>query len=371
MRKNLLVGISLLAAASLLAGCCLVKPEPAVETPEATKVPFRVGMVTDLGGIDDKSFNATAWKGCQDAQAELGIEAQYLESQQQTDYAPNITQFLDQDYNMIVTVGWMLSADTYTFAKENPDVPFAIVDFGWAPGMWDEATNPRLDNVRGLIFSTDQAAFLAGYLAAGMSQTGKVGTWGGIPIPTVTIFMVGFQAGVEYYNQQHGTAVEVLGWDTATGQGTFINNFESTDDGRRVTEDLISEGADVILPVAGPAGLGAGAAIMENPGVMLIGVDADWCVSADEYCSATLTSVMKNMDVAVLEAVRMAHEGAFEGGTNYVGTLDNNGVAIAPFHEFEDKVPAELATELDTIKAGIIGGTIDTGWEGYLAAQSQ
>jgi basic membrane protein A len=364
MRKLLLASASLLIVATLVVACA---PKPAASPAAA---PFRAGMITDVGGIDDKSFNATAWKGLQDAQAELGVEAQYLESQQQTDYAPNITQFLDQDYDMLITVGWMLAADTYTFAQENPDVPFAIVDYGFAPGMWEDA-NPPLDNIRGLVFRTDEAAFMAGYLAAGMSQTGKVGTWGGVPIPTVTIFMIGFQAGVEYYNLRHDTNVEVLGWNTATAQGTFINNFESTDDGRRVSEDLISEGADVILPVAGPAGLGAGAAILENPGVMLIGVDADWCFSAEEYCSVTLTSVMKNMDLAVLDAVRMAYEDNFEGGVNYVGTLENNGVAIAPFHEFEDAVPADLVTELEAVKAGIIDDTLDTGWESFLAGQSQ
>ena len=336
MRKWLITVTSLLVIATVLAACA----------PAPTEEAFLAGMVTDVGGIDDKSFNATSWHGMELAEQELGIEVAYLESQQQTDYAVNITQFLDQDYDVIITVGFLLGEDTATFAEQNPDTSFAIVDYAY---------DPSIDNVLGLTFATDEAAFMAGYLAAGMTQSGKVGVFGGIEIPPVTIFMVGFQSGVEYYNTQHGTDVEVL------GMSTFVGNFESTDDGRRVAEDLIAEGVDIIMPVAGPVGLGTAAAIMDNPGTMLIGVDTDWCVSAEEYCSVTLTSVLKNMDVAVLEVIRGVHEGTFAGGT-YVGTLDNDGVGIADFHEFADDVPAELAAELEEIRQGIIDGTIDTGW---------
>ncbi len=350
MRKWILTIGSLMVLTTLLVACGGGTPTPTA---------YRVGMVTDVGGIDDRSFNATAWHGMELARDELGVEVQYLESQQQTDYAVNLQQFIDQDYDMIVTVGFLLGDDTATFAQNNPDVNFAIVDYSY---------DPAIPNVLGLTFSTDQAAFLAGYLAAAMSQTGIVGTWGGIPIPPVTIFMVGFESGVNYYNEQHGANVRVLGWSTATGEGLFINNFESTDDGRRAAEDLISEGADVIMPVAGPAGLGTAAAIMENPGTMLIGVDTDWCVSAPDYCSVTLTSVLKNMDIAVRDAIALALNGNFAGGT-YLGTLENGGVGIAPYHEFESRVPAAIVAELETIKAGIIDGSIDTGWAAFLSSQ--
>jgi len=352
MRKWLLACISLLTVVTLLAACGPQPTEaPPEEAPEeveeeAPAEAFKAGMVTDVGGIDDKSFNATSWHGMEMAEEELGVEVAYLESQQQTDYAVNITQFLDQDYDMIVTVGFLLGEDTATFAEQNPDTSFAIVDFAY---------DPPLDNVLGLTFATDEAAFLAGYAAAGMTKTGKVGTFGGIEIPPVTIFMVGFQGGVDYYNEVHGTDVEVLGMDL------FVGNFESTDDGRRAGEDLIAEGADIVMPVAGPVGLGTAAAVQENPGTMLIGVDTDWCVSAAEYCDVTLTSVLKNMDVAVFDAIKRAQEGTFEGGT-YVGTLDNDGVGIAPFNEFEDDVPDDLKAELDEVKQGVIAGTISTGW---------
>ncbi|MGD2177642.1 MAG: ABC transporter substrate-binding protein [Anaerolineae bacterium] len=356
MRRFVLTMLSLLTVLTLLAACgpapTEAPPEEATEPPaaEPTEPPeeevFKAGMVTDVGGIDDKSFNATSWAGMEMAEEELGVEVAYLESQQQTDYAANITQFLDQDYDMIVTVGFLLGDDTATFAEQNPDTDFAIVDFAY---------DPVIPNVLGLTFATDEAAFLAGYLAAGMSETGKVGTFGGIEIPPVTIFMVGFEGGVEYYNEQHGTDVEVLGTEL------FVGNFESTDDGRRAGEDLIAEGADIIMPVAGPVGIGTAAAVKENPGTMLIWVDTDGCVSQPEACDVTLTSVMKNMHVAVDAAIEQSFEGTFEGGF-YVGTLDNGGVGIAPFHEFEDEVPADLKAELDEIRTGLIAGDISTGW---------
>ena len=177
MNKKPFIWLALLIIASLALSACAA---PAEDT-------FKAGMVTDLGGVDDRSFNATSWAGMERAADELGVEVQYLESQQQTDYAVNITQFIDQEYDLIVTVGFLLGEDTAAFAEENPDVNFAIVDFAY---------DPAYDNVLGLTFATDEAAFLAGYAAAGMTQTGKVGTFGGIEIPTVTIFMVGFQGGV-------------------------------------------------------------------------------------------------------------------------------------------------------------------------------
>jgi|GEM_PF-106955 len=368
MRKFVLVTLSLLTVLSMLVACGPQATEAPTEAPteppaaeEPTEAPpeeeegFQVGMVTDVGGIDDKSFNQTSWAGMQMAEEELGVTVDYLESQQQTDYAPNITQFLEQDYNEIVTVGFLLAQDTYTFASENPDTKFAIVDFGWGPGFWDEEENPRIDNLQGLLFSTDQAAFLAGYLAAGMTETGAVGTFGGLEIPTVTIFMDAYAAGVEYYNEQNGTDVQVLGTDL------FVGNFESTEDGRRVGEDLISEGADIIMPVAGPVGLGTGAAVQANPGTKLIGVDTDWYVSAPEYSDVVLTSVEKQMDVAVFTSIQQAYNDNFQGGSNFVGTLANDGVRISPFHEFEDEVPQDLKDQLDEVRQGIIDGQIDTG----------
>jgi basic membrane protein A len=314
-------------------------------------------MVTDMGGIDDKSFNAVSWQGVQRAIDELGVEGSYLESQQQTDYATNITQYLNQGANLIVTVGFLLAADTKTFAEQNPDANFAIVD--------EVSSAP---NVYGLTFATDEAGFMAGYAAAAATQTGKVAAFGGINIPTVSIFMVGFEAGVNYYNEQKGTEVEVLGWSTAENNGVFVGNFESTDDGRRVAEEFMAEGADIIMPVAGPVGLGTAQAVKEAGNAWVIGVDTDWTVSAEEYKDVVFTSVMKRIDNAVFDAVSMVVDPEFAGfdGANYVGTLENNGVDIAGIAE--GTVPEETAAELEAIRAGIIAGEINTGWADYLAS---
>ena len=318
-----------------------------------------VGMITDLGGIDDKSFNATAYAGVEKAVAELGVEGKYLESTQQSDYAKNIQQFLDEDADLIVTVGFLMGVDTATAAKANPETNFTIVDYAY-PDCFDPAEEGKscgsateLPNVLGLTFATDQASFLAGYAAAASTKTGKVATWGGINIPPVAAFMIGFEAGVNYYNEQKGTNVEVLGWNTAAAEGSFIGNFDSLDDGRSVTESLVQEGADIVMPVAGPAGLGGAAYCAEAGSCMVIGVDTDWTVSASEYSDVILTSVLKNMNVAVFEAIKAQSEGTFKGGL-YSGTLANNGVGLADVAGASD----ELKAELDAVKQGLIDGTI-------------
>jgi basic membrane protein A len=321
---------------------------------------FKVGQVTDLGGIDDKSFNAGAYAGITKAVADLGIEGKYLESTQQSDYAKNIQQYIDENTDLIITVGFLLGVDTATAAKANPDTKFAIVDYSYPDCFGDPAdegktcgSTTELANVLGLTFSTDQAAFLAGYAAAASTQTGKVATFGGINIPPVTIFMKGFEAGVSYYNQNMGTAVEVLGWNTAANEGSFTGNFDSLDDGRSFAESFVQEGADIVMPVAGPVGLGSAAYCKETGSCKIIGVDVDWTVSASEYTDVILTSVLKNVNVAVYDATKAAVDGTFKGGA-YVGTLANGGVGLAAV----SGASADLTAALDKLKADIISGAV-------------
>lgn len=360
--KKLYTLMALILLASMLITACGTAPT-AAPSGGGTGAKIKVGEVTDLGGVDDKSFNASAWKGVQDAISQLGVDGKYLESKDQSDYAKNIQQYLTEKDDLIITVGFLLGVDTATAAKANPNTNFAIVDysypdcFGSAVEGKDCGSATELKNVRGLTFQTDQAAFLAGYVAAAMSQSGKVGTFGGLPIPTVTIFMKGFEAGVKYYNQQNGKSVQVLGWDTAKNDGLFTNNFSSTDDGRKFAESLMQEGADIIMPVAGPVGLGSAAVCKETGKCTIIGVDTDMYVSAPEYKEVVLTSVMKKIDVAVFSTIKDVVDGKFTGGTkNY--TIADGGVDIAPFHDFDSKVPADVKTQLDAAKKALIDGSL-------------
>ncbi|HSJ47086.1 MAG TPA: BMP family ABC transporter substrate-binding protein [Euzebyales bacterium] len=321
---------------------------------------FSACQVTDTGGIDDRSFNQTAYKGLQDAETELGVDISVLESESDADFEPNINTFIEQGCDLIVTVGFLLGEATQAAAEANPDTPFAIVDFDFFDA---EATEDvTIDNVRELTFATDQAAFLAGYLAAGMTETGTVGTYGGLNIPTVTIFMNGFLAGVRHHNAEKGTDVQVIGWDGS--DGLFTGNFESQEDGRQLTEQLLQRDADIIMPVAGPVGLGTAAALEDAGEGSLIWVDTDGYESAPQFSSLMLTSVMKNMDVAVFDSIEAAVNDSFEGG-KYVGTLENEGVAIAPYHDFDTEVPEELKSEIDELREGIIAGDISVSPDDY------
>jgi basic membrane protein A and related proteins len=308
-------------------------------------------MVTDTGGIDDKSFNASAWAGIQDAAKEQSnVEPKYVASSAEADYEPNLTQFVNQKCNFILAVGGLMGDATKKVATANPNQQFGIVDSSIAGAT----------NVFPMQFDTAQAAFQAGYLAAGYSKTGKVATYGGLPIPPVTIFMDGFADGVAYYNQQKGKNVQVLGWDKAKQNGSFAQSFTDQAKGKSISDTFVAQGADVILPVAGGTGLGTAAAAQQSGGkYSVIWVDQDGCNSAAQYCSAFLSTVVKNIKDAVKEAVVKGAKGEkLDASAGFVGTLANNGVSLADFHDFASKVPAELKTELDQVKQDIISGKI-------------
>lgn len=367
--KTTMRAIAAVAAMTLFATACSDAPDETAEPTETgTDAPdptdteteaadFLACQVTDTGGIDDRSFNQTAFKGIEDAEADLGVEGQVLESQSEADFVPHINEFISQGCDIIVTVGFLLGGATAEAAEANPDQKFAIVDFDFA--AFDDEGNfvedVVYDNVLELNFKTDEAAFLAGYLAAGMTETGKVGTYGGLEIPTVTIFMDGFLAGVLKYNADNGTAVEVVGWDGTTG--VFAGTFEDQQAGRNITDQFLADGVDIVMPVAGPVGQGSAAALDEAGTGSLIWVDSDGFESASQFADLMLTSVQKKMDVAVFTAIEQAQDGSFTGGI-YQGTLENGGVDIAPYHEFEDDVPQALKDAIEELRAGIIAGDI-------------
>ena len=318
---------------------------------------FLACMVSDSGGFDDKSFNQTSHDGLENAATNFGVQTAEVESTDPSQFADNIDSLIDQGCNEITTVGFLLGDATRAAAKANKDIDFAIVDFEFLDAETFEPNPPP--NAKGLTFDTGQPSFLAGYLAAAKSESGLVGTFGGLNIPTVTIFMTGFAQGVEYYNEQNGAEVEVLGWDPANPEGgSFTNDFEDKTVGQSLAEEMIGQGADVIFPVAGPAGLGGLQAAQDND-VWGIWVDTDGCVSAAEYCDSLLTSVVKGMDVAVEQAILDSASGAFSNEV-YRGTLEDGGVSLAPYGPNAD-VSDELAAEIEELKAMIIAGEITVG----------
>jgi len=330
---------------------------------------FLACEVTDTGGINDRSFNASAYEGLKVAAKDIpGLRYTFLSSTSASDYVPNINTFIGEHCGIIVTVGFDMANATAAAAKAHPSQKFAIVDYTYTPAI---------KNVLALHYDTNQDAFLGGYLAAAMSKTGKVGTFGGQDIPTVTIYMDGWVAGVRYYDKVNHAHVVALGWTPAkkrnfasgsfAGTGLFTNDFTNQALGKTDAETLMAQGADIIFPVAGAVGLGAAAAVKQaGPGHWMEWVDTDGCISAPQYCSIFITSVTKGIVPSVATAVEEAAKGTFHGG-NYIGTLANNGVSLSPFHDFANKIPAKVKAALNQIKAGIISGKISLDPNSYPA----
>jgi basic membrane protein A and related proteins len=316
-------------------------------------------MVTDTGGIDDKSFNQSSWEGMHAAAAaDHKIQVTYLPSTTSANYAPNISAFVAKKCGIIVTVGFLMADATEAAAKANPNQKFAIVDCSYAS---DCLTGTKEKNIDQLVFDTVQDGFLGGYLAAGMSKSHIVATYGGEDFGTVTIYEDGFWDGVQYYNAQHHAHVTVLGWDETTQKGDFIGNFTNVGAGQTLTNTFIGDGADVIFPVAGGVGLGTAKAVQtadaSGKNVSMEWVDTDGCISAAQYCKYMLTSVTKGIVSAVETAVLSAAHGTFSGGT-YIGTLANGGAVLSPYHDYASKIPASLQAEINTLKQEIISGKI-------------
>jgi len=335
-----------LAGGLVIAAAACSKP-PADTPPGDQKGAFKACMVTDTGGIDDHSFNASSWAGLQEGKKqEASVDPSYTASNALSDYEPNLTNAVTDGCKYVQAVGGLMADATKKVAAANPKVQFSIVD----------ADSLGLPNVYGIQFETQQAAFLAGYLAAGYSKTGKVGTYGGMKIPPVTIFMDGFADGIKHYNTVKSKNVQLLGWNKDTQEGLFTNDFVKQDLGKQQSDTLASQGADVIFPVAGGAGLGSADSAAGK--FVVIWVDSDGCETT-KYCSVMLSTVVKNSKDGVRDAVIKAAKtpGTLLTG-GFLGTLENKGVSLAPFHEFESKVDQALKSELKALEQDIISGKI-------------
>ena len=361
MSKKLWSVLALVTIVAMVAVACGPKPTeapaPPTEAPtkapaptEAPEVKFKVGMVSDVGGIDDASFNENTWKGLQDAQEQLGVEATFLESQAQADYENNITEFAEQGYDMIITVGFLLGDATYKMAAQYPDIKFAIVDYA--------SGGEETPNVQGILFNVNEASFPVGYVAAAMADQldpddPVVAYVGGMQIPPVEEFIVAYEHGVKYYNEKYGKDVKFT--------GVYVGDFESPDLGKLQANSLIDEGADIIMGVGGKTGNGGIAAAKER-GKWGVGVDVDQYYTLPNEKDVLVTSTIKRLDKAVFGVIKAALEGQFAGGTNYIATLENEGVGVGPFHDFEDKVPEEIKADLEQIQKDIIAKKLWTGW---------
>jgi basic membrane protein A and related proteins len=320
--------------------------------------PVKTCLVTDLAGVDDRSFNAGSWAGVE-AAMELGYATEdsfYLESTDATDWQPNIDQMVSQGCEHIVTVGFALGEVTAINAVAYPEITWTMVD----NVLTDENFAPlALPNVRELVYQTDQAAFAAGYLAAGVTTTGVLCTYGGANFPTVSIFMDGFTRGAQYYNEVKGTSVEVKGWDPEAGDGLFTGSFTDMNLARSTAESLFQENCDIIIPVGGAINLPAGDVINDTGlDAALVGVDADAYVAMPaQYQPLWLTTVLKDLTGLVTLSVKEDAAGMWSPGA-YVGNLQNDGVGLAPYHDWTDRVSPELAAEVDQLLLDIKEGKI-------------
>ena len=344
------VKFTALAAASTLA-ISMVGIVAAPASLAAVSKP-KVCLALDTGGIDDHSFNASAWAGAQSVGGKATVSYVVADANN-PDYTGEVKSLVDAKCNLIIGVGFLITDAVDKAAVANPTIKFAQVD---DPGL---VNGKAIANLRGLTFSTDQSAFLAGYLAAGYSKSGKVATYGGINIPPVSIYMDGFAQGVAYFNKVKGKKVTVLGWDTTKQDGTFVGGFSDSNKALQISKNFEQQGADVIFPVAGGLeNATAGESVTSGKSVT-IGVDSDmWGQVTDAKVKAViLNSVTKGVGASVASVITDTAKGKFTNAT-YVGTLANKGTGLAGFHNLAGKVSAVLQQEVRALAKKIIAGTV-------------
>ena len=354
MSKKLLVVLTLLLIGSLfLAACGPTEEAPAEEADAGEEEvvveeadPISACLVTDSAGIGDRSFNDAVWKGLEQAEAEFGSDITYIESKSADDYAPNIEACLDAESEVVLCVGFMMADACSAAVDANPDTNFIGVDI-YGLGK---------PNFIGIDAYMEQSSFLAGYLAAGMSETGVLGTWTGFVGPVVLSFMDGFYMGAMEYNEVHGTDVKVLGYDpTDMENAANIGSWDDTDKGRAISETQMDNGADIIYGVCGNVSTAAAAAMQERGYGYIFGMDQDWTVTNPQYAEQILGSALKNMHVAVYEVMaNLETDGTFNGGEDYILTLENGGTSLT-INESID-VPEDLKAEVDALAEKIASG---------------
>jgi basic membrane protein A len=298
-------------------------------------LPLTVFFVTDTGGIGDKSYNDNAWAGVQMAVKQYGISTGVIQSYEQADYVPNLISAAEVA-DVVVAVGPMMQDALAQVAPQFPNVKFIFID-----------GNVNSPNVENFNFAAEQSSFLAGYLAAAMSKTGKIGFIGGIPLPAVEAFQYGYEAGAKAYDVLNGANVQVL--------SGYVGSFDDPAAGKSMTNSQFSEGADIVFAAAGLTGLGTIEAAKDaGPGHFAIGVDQDQDYLAPGF---VLTSVLKNEDIAVFDGIKSAIDNTFKSGTIMMN-LENNGVGLSQMLYTKNIIPASILQQIDTLKKAIVDGKL-------------
>jgi len=338
LKKSYKVVVAI-AAASLLT--------PVAVAPANAATKQKVCVALDTAGINDKSFNQTSYEGAKAAKAAgYASTIEYLPAKSGADYVPNIQKFVDKNCTLIIGIGYLLGDAMKAAATKNPTIKFAIVD--------DPSGGA---NLKGIQYQTDESAFLVGYFAAAMSKTGKVATYGGIPIPPVTIWMDGYAYGVKYYNQVKNKNVELLGWDVKTQTGKMLGGFEAPTEALAASVAFEQQGADYIFGVSGGMQAVTAGNSLKTKKSNVVWVDATVMGTGPQYASVTPISATKGLKEGVLAVIKETYDGKFTNKA-YVGTLKNKGVGYVITPAWAKKIPASLQTELKDLAADIGAGII-------------
>jgi basic membrane protein A and related proteins len=354
MSKKLSLVLSvILASAMLLAACAsAAAPTTAAAQPDVSSI--KVGLVTDTGGVTDKAFNQLAWEGVQKASKEMGFQVKFIESKQPTDYEKNIDALATEGANVIVTVGSLMADVTALKAKQYPNIKFAIIDNAYAPTKGSKVCDDTvkdcyadggLTNVTSLLFAEDQVGFLAGVLAGGMSKSGFVCSVAAMQIPPLERYVRNFFGGAIW---QAGMNMKFLNY--------YIPSVTDPTQGKETALRLIGNGCDVVFGVGGNTVNGALLAAKEN-NVMAIGTDVDQYNTYPEVKDALISSAMKNVDVAVYNYLKSVTDSSVKAGIS-TATLQNGGIGLAPFHDWDSKIPADLKAQIQNASDGIQDGSI-------------
>jgi basic membrane protein A len=302
---------------------------------------FKVGLVTDVGRVNDRSFNQSAWEGVQRAGEELDAEVKYIETTDAKDYEDNIRQFAEENYDVIVTVGFALGDATIKMAKEYPDIDFIGVD---------QFQAEPLDNLTGLVFHEDHSGYLAGVLAANLTESGTIaGVFGTDQVPPVVAFKEGYEAGAKSVEP----TIEII---STYHPGGLDVAFTDPEWGAATAAQAIDQGADVVFAAGGMTGNGALEETATHEGLYCIGVDSDQWETVPGARPCLVSSAMKLITPGVFNLIEMSKEDNFPGG-NYFGEA-----GLAPFHDFADEIPQDVKDELERVDQGLKDGSISTGY---------